>query len=431
MSAYSIATRGLAGRKIPQGVLAAINTLLFGASEQGALYDPADLSTLFQDTAGTTPVTAVEQAVALMLDKSGRGNHASQATSTKRPKYSRRVNRFILTEAQGGYIGGSGLVTVESLAGYAGSVKFGYDGSTSSWGYRDGAVMTGSTAILSVVVKMTDGTAPVTTGQHPGSDFVLVVNGAQAPTESIVSLGGGYYRVSSPPLAITANNAGVVKYYNNSPRTFKVTAYDLRLATDAHLPYQRVNTATDYDADPAKFPAYLRFDGVDDALQTGNIDFTGTDKMTVWAGVTNLGVGTSELYGLSTDPTSNPAVMLRPTGGGGLSGDLGAYSRGSGPFSAVYFGGAGNPPATLLTTAESSISAPYLRLRVNHTLSSQSTTGQGAGNYGNYPLYIGARAGTSLYFNGRLSSLIVRGAQSSLSQIEATEAYIKQKMRLP
>ena len=33
-------------------------------------YDPSDLTTLYQDAAGTTPVTAVEQAVGLMLDKS-------------------------------------------------------------------------------------------------------------------------------------------------------------------------------------------------------------------------------------------------------------------------------------------------------------------------------------------------------------------------
>ena len=43
---------------------------LFLAGEQGVWYDPSDLSTLFQDAAGTTPVTAVEQPVGLMLDKS-------------------------------------------------------------------------------------------------------------------------------------------------------------------------------------------------------------------------------------------------------------------------------------------------------------------------------------------------------------------------
>ena len=43
---------------------------LFAAGEVGAWYDPSDLTTLFQDSAGTTPVTAVEQPVGLMLDKS-------------------------------------------------------------------------------------------------------------------------------------------------------------------------------------------------------------------------------------------------------------------------------------------------------------------------------------------------------------------------
>ena len=42
----------------------------FAAGEQGAWYDPSDFTTLFQDSAGTIPVTAVEQPVGLMLDKS-------------------------------------------------------------------------------------------------------------------------------------------------------------------------------------------------------------------------------------------------------------------------------------------------------------------------------------------------------------------------
>jgi len=58
---------------------------LFAQGEQGVWYDPSDFSTMFQDAAGTTPVTAVEQPVGLMLDKSGRGNHAYQTTATSRP----------------------------------------------------------------------------------------------------------------------------------------------------------------------------------------------------------------------------------------------------------------------------------------------------------------------------------------------------------
>lgn len=42
---------------------------LFAAGEQGGWYDPTDLTTMFQDSAGATPVTAVEQPVGLWLDK--------------------------------------------------------------------------------------------------------------------------------------------------------------------------------------------------------------------------------------------------------------------------------------------------------------------------------------------------------------------------
>ena len=50
--------------------LSAAIAALFSSGEQGVWYDPSDFSTLFQDSAGTTPVTAVEQPVGLMLDKS-------------------------------------------------------------------------------------------------------------------------------------------------------------------------------------------------------------------------------------------------------------------------------------------------------------------------------------------------------------------------
>ena len=60
---------------------------LFSAGEQGVFFDPSDLSTMFQDSAGGVPVTADGQPVGLILDKSGRNNHASQATAAKRPLY--------------------------------------------------------------------------------------------------------------------------------------------------------------------------------------------------------------------------------------------------------------------------------------------------------------------------------------------------------
>jgi len=72
---------------------------LFAAGEQGLWLDPSDMSTMFQDSAGTVPVTAMEQPVGKILDKSGRGNHASQTTSTRRPTISARYNILVGTSA--------------------------------------------------------------------------------------------------------------------------------------------------------------------------------------------------------------------------------------------------------------------------------------------------------------------------------------------
>ena len=60
---------------------------LFAASEKGVWYDPGDITTLFQDVAGTIPVTASGQTVALMKDKSGNNAHATQSDATKRPTF--------------------------------------------------------------------------------------------------------------------------------------------------------------------------------------------------------------------------------------------------------------------------------------------------------------------------------------------------------
>jgi hypothetical protein len=58
---------------------------LFAGGQVGLWYDPNDLFTLFQDAAGTTPVTAVGQSVGLIRDKSGNGGHASQTVTSKCP----------------------------------------------------------------------------------------------------------------------------------------------------------------------------------------------------------------------------------------------------------------------------------------------------------------------------------------------------------
>ena len=71
--------------------LQALINSLFSASEQGAIYVPMPVvngaQALFQDAAGTVPVTADGDPVGKMIDQSGNGNHATQTVSGARPVY--------------------------------------------------------------------------------------------------------------------------------------------------------------------------------------------------------------------------------------------------------------------------------------------------------------------------------------------------------
>lgn len=66
---------------------------LFANGEQGGLYDPSDLSTVFQDTAGTIPA-AFGDPVGLVLDGSSNDNSLSQSTASQRPTFLATGLRF-------------------------------------------------------------------------------------------------------------------------------------------------------------------------------------------------------------------------------------------------------------------------------------------------------------------------------------------------
>lgn len=85
-SSFGFKTFGFGGSEVvPEPIWTPLD--LFKGDKQGVWYDPSDLSTLFQDAAGTVPVTANGDPVGKMLDKSGNGNHAVQTLSAARPVY--------------------------------------------------------------------------------------------------------------------------------------------------------------------------------------------------------------------------------------------------------------------------------------------------------------------------------------------------------
>lgn len=69
---------------------------LFTASEKGLAYNFQDISTLWQDTAGTIAVTAVDQLVARVDDLSGNNNHIIQSDLARRPQLKQDASGYYL-----------------------------------------------------------------------------------------------------------------------------------------------------------------------------------------------------------------------------------------------------------------------------------------------------------------------------------------------
>jgi hypothetical protein len=78
-------------------------------------------------------------------------------------------------------------------------------------------------------------------------------------------------------------------------------------------------------------------------------------------------------------------------------------------------------PRSDVLTMRATGKPPSVYLRVNSAQAASSDGPQGEGKYGNYPLYIGRRAGTSLPFNGHIYGLIGVGKLVSDSETLAIE----------
>lgn len=335
----------------------------FSGGQQGVWYDPADLTTLFQDSVGTIPVTAVEQPVGLMLDKSGRGNHAMQATAGNRPTLSARVNLLLATDT----------LSTQSVTTQATTYKLYFTGSGS-----------------------------------------VTLSGAATGT---YSAGSNTITCTSGTLTVTVSGS--------------VLTADLRPANiGAALPsYQRVTTSTDYDT--AGFPLYLKINGTSSAMATNSIDFTSTANMTVVVGVRKL-----------SDAAIGTAIELGTSFFGAFSvfapyTSAGTYGAGTASSGSIYQTGVASgfsvPISNVIESSfdlSQSALANQIKARVNGIDKTLTFTGTGtpSGNFMNGSLYLFARAGTQLWFNGQFYGAIICGAAKSANQITQAESYMNNKL---
>jgi hypothetical protein len=160
----------------------------------------------------------------------------------------------------------------------------------------------------------------------------------------------------------------------------------------------------------------------DDSLATPAIDFSGTDKVTVIAGVRKLSdAAQGMVLELGIGPTAGLFHILAPPGAG--SPRYHFRSAGS-TASDVQTPATFAAPNTAVVTGLGDIAGDSAIVRVNGTQEASAAADQGTGNFSNAIVYIGRRGGSTLPFNGRIYGLIVRGALTSGATLTNAEAWM-------
>ena len=177
---------------------------------------------------------------------------------------------------------------------------------------------------------------------------------------------------------------------------------------------------------------YLEFDGTDDFLVTSSINFTATDKISLFAGVRKL------------SDSARGILFELGSAVGTLPGSFGIEAPRLNTANAYSFVHQGSTSPGTLATSGSLYSAPHSAvlvgngslsgtlsesIKVNSITTVGPNTALGANTkYGNYPLYIGRRAGTSLPFNGHIYGLIGIGKLTSDNETAAIEKELAKRV---
>jgi hypothetical protein len=441
---------------------------LFRLGEPGAWYDPSDLTTLFQDVSGSLPVTGVEQPVRLMLDKSGRGNHLIASADVRRPILSALYNTVEQTENFENVYWTKSAITaitssvlppsntgtifvnklIPSTTSDTHNVLRSRSGTWTTSSLQFARIFAKADGYNIVQLRLGTGTCDGVFDLVSGSAFTV-----GAASASIQSIGDGWYDCSvlgTPaflPQTIQLRvweTASREAYVGDGVKGILVTGIDVRLANDGvGLPkYQRVTTATNYDI--AGFPQYLRFDGIDDCLFTQNeVDFTSTSIVTIVAASRRItGSIVQRLVNIGSDPNNAPgeasilinyitlpSIGFTARGIDTISGSGTLVGRG-------YVTGAiplSNVSSLVFRTQATSGDNATIQMRDNGTIApNQGNIGNypTTGSLGNKPIFVGAYNNNSQFFNGRLYSLLVRGTNTDIINLQNLETWMNTNTRI-
>jgi len=417
---------------------------LFEDNEQGAWYDPSDITTLFQDAAGTTPVTATGQPAGRVLDKSGRSNHATQPTAAQRPIYRRGDSRGVVnllrwSEDFSNVFWNkvrSSIAVADAVApdGSFTAQKLIEDTTASATHYvqRPIAYIVAETYTITCFMKQAGRIfsylSPNSVSATSGRVTFNLSNGTfvaeQGASGSIVTAGNGWYQCTATFTAVadssrvdigpSALSSGQPVYSGDGVSGVYIWGAQLQQGTAT--PYQRNEStlggvATGQDTDLR----WLEFDGVDDFLETA-LPFSQAPHMVMMGVRSNATI--TDLVGTGNTASGNGLLML-------YEGRVRSHVWGS-ELSTVDSSNSLTPSASVVAaqirTADSIVS------RLNGVSTSAPLLGTSATSADS--LSIGTRSGSEApgaYLNGRMYSLVIRAALTSEAAILATEIYIAAK----
>jgi hypothetical protein len=372
------------------------------------------------------------------------GNHAVQATTANRPIYGihpvggrrnllERTEDFTVspwaatalgastrTNTTSPYSFGLGLVTVTSANG---GIRQQKTGLISGQPYTLSFYLESATPNINVVFE--NGAANFgalhVVSIDPSTGVFSGVSGFTS-TSSVVFGTGRIYTIVSAPAggSLIANIEWRVTAASGS---FLLGRPQFEASATATA-YQRVTDQYNVTEAGVSSVSYLFFDGVNDSLATPTIT-PGVDKAQVFAGVRKLSdanFGMIAETGATTDTTPGSVGIFGRNQPGYTFASYGSL-RAAASVSSGYAS-----PTTNALTGLSDIAGDLATMRINGTQVAQSTGDQGTGNFLAHPLYIGARAGTSLFFSGHLYSLIARfGPNLDTGQISSTETWVAGK----
>ena len=383
------------------------------------------------------------------------GNHASQSTSAARPVLRARYNLLTYSEqfdnaawtAKTGLLAFGSGSTANAITAPDGTTTadlITMDSSTGAHNLRQdlGTSSTGNST-ASVFLKYKDWQYVGLQGPDSNNSVIVdlvngtvVSSGSSTSNATMTAVGNGWYRLSfSMPQAryyILGFNGNTTSYQNSftGDGSSGFYAWGAQLIITNSLTsnaYQRIAAATDYVTTStmggATFLPYLDFDGSDDALATASIDFSATDEMSVFAGVTKLSDANAGVVVTLADTTTTDGSFI-------LYDMNGAYyylrSRGTAPSNAqtsTSYPAPGNYAVTGLMDISNDSNA----LRVDGADDGTAATDQGTGNYRNGALTIGNLGAGGAPWQGSIYSLIVRNKTSTVDEIDDTEAYVAGK----